>query len=194
MSSVKVEFSKLAKTMKKTFLGISLFLMITASGFAQSPTWETPTIEVPLVSDGETLANLEIDKSLEYADLILGSKSYRILLNNSNKKCKIIDLGSDRLFAEGKSLNSYQSANLAFTDGENFNFEKKKKKEGYDIIGPSGLLFSVENRGLAPVEVKNDKELIAQSIFVFKRIKDLNRQIPDVYNFYTDYYSSLYNR
>ncbi|WP_296704111.1 hypothetical protein [Algoriphagus sp.] len=180
--------------MKITFLGIFFFTMGIGSGFAQTPTWEIPTFEVPLVSDGKSLANLEIDKSLEYADLILGSNSYRILLNNKNKKCKIIDLGSDQLFAEGKGLNSYQSSVLAFTDGENFNFEKRKKKEGYEIIGPSGLLFSVENRGLAPVEVNNEKELIAQSIFVFKRIKDLNRQSPDVYNFYTDYYSSFYNR
>jgi hypothetical protein len=131
---------------------------------------------------------------LEFADLHLGSKSYRILLNNSEKKCKIIDLKSDEIFAEGKSLNSFQLANLTFKDGEKFLFKKKRKKEGYEIIGPSGLLINVENRGLAPIEVKNEKELIAQSIFVFKRIKDLNRQIPDVYNFYTDYYSTLHNR
>ncbi|WP_373399382.1 hypothetical protein V8V91_06545 [Algoriphagus halophilus] len=101
---------------------------------------------------------------------------------------------SDKVLAEGKSLNSFQLANLTFTDGEVLNFEKKKKKEGYDIIGPSGLLFSVENRGVASVEVTNEKELIAQSIFVFKRLRDLYRQTPDVYNYYTDYYSSLYNR
>ncbi|MEN2281110.1 hypothetical protein AAGF08_03160 [Algoriphagus sp. SE2] len=180
--------------MKNSILGISLFILIIGSGFAQTSTWETPTFAVPLVSEDQSLANLEIDKSLEYADLILGSKSYRILLNNSNKKCKIIDLESDQLFAEGNSLNSFQSGNLAFMDGEIFNFEKRKKKEGYEIIGPSGLLFNVENRGLAPLKVNSEKELIAQSVFVFKRIKDLNRQLPDVYNFYTDYYSSLYNR
>lgn len=180
--------------MKKITLLLSGILLTVGSVLAQTSTWQIPTIEVPLVSEGEAKANLEIEKSLEFADLHLGSKSYRILLNKSEKKCKIIELGSDQVYAEGKSLNSFQSGNLIFTDGDEFIFEKKKKKEGYEIIGPSGLLFNVENRGLAPVEVKNEKELIAQSIFVFKRIKDLYRETPDVYNFYTDYYSSLYNK
>lgn len=179
--------------MKKIILAISGVFMLFASGYAQKSTWQTPSFDVPLISEDENLVNLEIDKSLEFADLHLGSKSYRILLNKTEKKCKIVDLESDDIFAEGKSLNSLQSANLIFEDGEKFAFEKKKKKEGYEIIGPSGLLVNVENRGLAPVEVKNEKELIAQSIFVFKRIKDLYRETPDVYNFYTDYTSSFSN-
>lgn len=180
--------------MKKSILLIALLISSVISTNAQESSWELPKINIPLVSEGEEIANLGVEKSLEYADLKVGSRSYRILLNNSSKKCKIIDLESDRVLAEGKSLNSFQLANLTFTDGEVLNFEKKKKKEGYDIIGPSGLLFSVENRGVASVEVTNEKELIAQSIFVFKRLRDLYRQTPDVYNYYTDYYSSLYNR
>lgn len=180
--------------MKKSLVLIALLIGIVISSKAQQSNWELPKITIPLVSEGEEIANLGVEKSLEYADLKVGSKSYRILLNNSSKKCKIIDLGSEELVAEGKSLNSYQLANLTFSDGEVFNFERRKKKEGYEIIGPSGLLFSVENRGVASVEVTNNKELIAQSIFVFKRLRDLYKQTPDVYNFYTDYYSSLYNR
>ncbi|MBN3518558.1 hypothetical protein JYB62_00970 [Algoriphagus lutimaris] len=179
--------------MKKSIFIIALLIGNFISSNAQQSNWELPKINIPLVTEGEEIANLGVEKSLEYADLNVGSKSYRILLNNSSKKCKIIDLESDQVLAEGKSLNSFQLANLTFTDGEVFNFEKKKKKEGYDIIGPSGLLFSVENRGLASIEVNNEKELIAQSIFVFKRLRDLYRQTPVVYNYYTDYYSSLYN-
>lgn len=179
--------------MKKYFFLFLLIPILTLQVKAQKSNWETPKFYIPLVSEGEEIANLGVEKSLRYADLELDNSQYRILFNPSTAKCTIIDLEAGNVLAEGKRLNSWRDAVLTFNDGAEYRFEKLKKKEGYEIIGPNGQLLNVENRGFKPVSVEGKKEIVSQSVFVFKRIIELYEIEPTVINDYTTYYPTKSN-
>jgi hypothetical protein len=183
--------------MKQTILLFAIFSLLSIPSRAQeNPTWQTPMHEVKLMTNGSEEAIMKVDPGYNYADLSHEGRNYRILYIYSTGKVKharIIDQDSKLQIARGKGSYFWGNARFEFIDGEVFKLKSKRTQTGYEIIGPYGPLFAVENFGIRPVKTLNEKDFLAQAVFVFDRIKSTQKPPADViyistaaYNFNND--------
>lgn len=77
-------------------------------------------------------------------------------------------------------------------DGEVLKLRKKKNPIGYEVIGPYGVLFKVENHGISPVNTVSDKDFLTQAFFVFDRIR--HTQSPPADEVMIIYTTNSYNQ
>lgn len=170
--------------MKQAVLLFALFLIVAITATAQeNQTWETPMQEVKFKSDGSEKAIMRVDPGFNYADLFHEERTYRILYiydTGKIKHARIIDQDSKLQIARGKGSYFWGNARFEFVDGDVFKLKMKRNRTGYEVIGPYGPLFVVENFGISPVKTLNEKDFLAQAVFVFDRIKRTQKPPADV--------------
>ncbi len=170
--------------MKKSALLFFLVLIVCGTAIAQqNQTWETPMQEVKFKSDGSEKAILKVDPGFNFADLSHDQRSYRILFiygNGKIKHARIIDQDSKLQIARARGSYFWGNARFEFVDGEIFKVKMKRNQTGYEIIGPYGPLFVVENFGISPVKTLNEKDFLIQAVYVFDRIKSTQKPPADV--------------
>jgi hypothetical protein len=170
--------------MKKSALLLSLVLILTGTAKAQeNPTWQTPMHEVKLMANGSEEAIMKVDPSLRFADLSFEERTFRLLFNYDPghiKHARIIDQDSKLQVVRGRGSYFWGNARFEFIDGDIFRLKMKRNSTGYEVLGPYGPLFAVENHGIKPVKTLNEKDFLAQAFFVFARIKSTQRPPTEV--------------
>lgn len=153
---------------------ISFFLFIGWVKGQETPTWEIPMHEVKFISGESEEAVLSIDPGLRFADLRQNDRVYRLFYDNDNaiiKRARIVDQQSNLMVAKGKGSYFWGTARFEFIGGDVFRVKLNKKRNGYEVLGPHGQIFVVENFGISPVKTYNEKDFLAQAFYVFDRIK-----------------------
>lgn len=170
--------------MKKSALLFSLILFVCGTAKAQeAQTWQTPMHEVKFIANGTEEALMKVDHGLNYADLSHNERMYRLLFiygPGKIKHARIIDQDSKLQVARGKGSYFWGNARFEFIDGDIFKVKIKRNRTGYEVIGPYGPLFIVENYGIKPVKTLNEKDFLAQAFYVFARIKSTQTPPTDV--------------
>lgn len=170
--------------MNKSALLFSLILFVFGTAKAQeAQIWKTPMHEVKFIANGTEEAIMRVDPALNYADLSHHERIYRLLFVYSTGKIKharIIDQDSKLQVARGRGSYFWGNGRFEFIDGDIFKVKIKRNKMGYEVIGPYGPLFIVENHGIKPVKTLNEKDFLAQAFYVFARIKSTQTPPTDV--------------
>lgn len=170
--------------MKKSALLFSLVFIILGSVTAQeNPSWQTPMHEVKFMSGESEEAVLSVDPGLRFADLQQNERVFRLFYDNNNpviKRARIVDQQSNLMVAKGKGSYFWGTARFEFIGGDVFRVKLNRNRNGYEIIGPYGRLFVVENFGISPVKTLNEKDFLAQAFYVFDRIKTTQKPPTDV--------------
>lgn len=96
------------------------------------------------------------------------------------KHARIVDQESKLQVARGRGSYFWGNGRFEFIDGDIFKVKIKRNKMGYEVIGPYGPLFIVENHGIKPVKTFNEKDFLAQAFYVFARIKSTQTPPTDV--------------
>lgn len=159
---------------KSTFLSL-LLLGISTALFAQhSPGWTLPLHEVKYNDDKGKVASLGIDPGYQYADIMQEGQQIRFFYNRNHaniSQARIVNQETNELIAEGKGSFFFGNARMMFADGSTAKLRKKKDPNGYEIIGPYGPVFKVENQGIVSVATLNRQDFLTQTFFVFDRIR-----------------------
>lgn len=170
--------------MKKSALLFSLTLVLAFIAKAQEKSsWTSPMHEVKFVSGDSDDALMSIDPGFQYADLQQENRHFRLFFHKDNaiiKNARIVDQQSKLVVAKGRGSYFWGSARFEFVDGEEFRVKRKRNPNGYEIIGPYGPLFTVENFGISPVNTLNEKDFLAQAFFVFEQIRTTQKPPSDV--------------
>lgn len=170
--------------MKNSALLFSLVLIMLGNAYGQeNQTWQTPMHEVKFIANGTEEAIMKVDPALNYADLSHDERFYRLLFVYSSGKIKharIVDQESKLQVARGRGSYFWGNGRFEFIDGDIFKVKIKRNKMGYEVIGPYGPLFIVENHGIKPVKTFNEKDFLAQAFYVFARIKSTQTPPTDV--------------
>ncbi|MEB2777071.1 hypothetical protein SYJ56_17270 [Algoriphagus sp. D3-2-R+10] len=178
--------------MKYNPLILPLFFLSLGFVTAQSGTeWKTPMYQVTFESDTEAEAKMEIDKGYRYADLDYDGRVFHLFFHNditNIKKARIMEPKTKLQVARGKGSYFWGSARFEFVDGDIIKVKRKNNANGYEITGPSGPLFKVENHAIAPVKTYNEKDFLTQAFYVFERIKITQSAPADVMIFYSSYH------
>lgn len=170
--------------MKKLALFSSLFLLLAVIAKAQEISgWTPPMHEVKFISGDSKDAIMSVDPGFQYADLKKEDRLFRLFFHNNNpvlKNARIVDQESKLVVARGRGSYFWGTARLEFIGGEDFQLKRKRYRNGYEIIGPYGPLFRVENFGISPVKTLNEIDFLAQAFFVFDQIKTTQKPTSDV--------------
>ncbi|GAA0878237.1 hypothetical protein GCM10009119_12050 [Algoriphagus jejuensis] len=153
--------------------------------------------EVTFSSDGETQAKMEIDQGYRFADLELEERSFHLFFNRDNaslKNARIVEPQSKLQIARGKGSYFWGNARFEFVGGEVYKIKRKKNVNGYEIIGPYGTLFKIENHAMTKVSTYNEHDFLAQAFFVFERIKVTQSRPSDVIIYTSNYYPVTSNK
>lgn len=179
----------------KNLIAIGVFFL-TVSSFAQNgPKWSTPVMDIPYGTELDSSVSLKIDKGFLFADLIKDSNDTRIFFHKdiqSLSKVRIVNNQTNELIAKGRGSYFFGSARFEFADGETIKIQRKKNPNGYEIIGPYGVLFKVENQGIGYAKTYSDQELLIQAFYVFDRIKETQTPTEEYNQFYSYPYTSRY--
>jgi len=177
--------------MKNNLLIVTLFFIGFSMASAQSSAeWKAPMYQVSFASDSGEEAKMEIDKGYRYADLDFDGRKFQLFFNhdiNKIKKARIVEPTSRLQIARGKGSYFWGNARFEFIDGEVYNVKKKHKANGYEIFGPFGTLFKVENHAISPVKPLNEKDFLTQAFYVFERIKITQSSPSDLMIIYSGY-------
>ena len=178
----------------KYFFAIAAFCLA-SSGFSQSnSTWNTPVHQLTYGDDKEPQTNLMIDQGYRFADLKREATELRFFYNKdaqSIHNARIVDKKTNETLARGKGSFFFGTARFEFKDGETIRLKKKRNANGYEIIGPYGILFSVENQGIGYAKTYGEKDFLLQAFYVFDRVKETQSPSDEYYQVYTSaYYSS----
>lgn len=177
--------------MKNNLLFLTLFLLGTGISTAQSlAEWKTPVHQVSIETETGEEAKMEIDKGYRYADLDYLDRKFHLFFHRDIKKIKkarIVEPKTNLQIARGKGSYFWGNARFEFVDGEVYKVKKKNTANGYQIIGPYGILFKVEDHAISPVETLTEKDFLAQAFYVFERVKVTQSAPADVMIFYSDY-------
>lgn len=167
------------------------FITFVTASAQTSAEWKAPMYQVNFASDDGEEAKMEIDQGYRYADLDFDGRKFHLFFNhdiNKIKKARIVEPKTNLQIARGKGSYFWGNARFEFVDGEVYKVKKKHKTNGYDIIGPYGILFKVENHAISPVNPLNEKDFLTQAFYVFERIKITQSKPSDVMIFYSNYY------
>lgn len=176
----------------KNLLLLAVFLFSVATFAQSSSPWSTPVLDIPYQSEGDLPVSLKIDKGFLYADLTQSTEEMRIFYNKDIQnihQVRIVD-SSNELIARGRGSYLFGTARFVFADGDVMKVKRKKHPNGYEIIGPYGVLFKVENQGIGYAKTYNEKDFLLQAYYVFDRIKSTHTPTEEYYQFYPNPYTS----
>lgn len=170
--------------MRKIILLSLLTLGCSVALLAQTaPKWTVPLHEVKYTDDQGKAASLKIDPGFQYADLKQDDVVVRFFFNKNRaniSQARIVNQETNELIAEGKGSFSFGSAKMVFADGTVYKLQRKKNPNGYEIIGPHGSVFKVQNFGIEPVATLNEMDFLTQSFFVFDRVRATQQPPADI--------------
>lgn len=160
--------------MKTAFSYCLIFCVSVSFALAQSESgWSVPKNEIIFRNEQGEVAKMWVDQGLRYADVEYQGRTFRVFYhrnNNNFNKARIVDNDSQVEIARGRGgLNGL--GKFVFENGEEVKLIKKRSPNGYEIIGPYGTLFKVENHGISPAKTYQQSDFLAQAFFVFDRIK-----------------------
>lgn len=159
---------------KSTLLFLISFFLIGWANGQEKQGWIPSMQTIQFVADEKEQASMSVDGGYKFADLEYKGRNYRIFFNRDQaifKKARIVDQDSKLEIARGRGNINGGSGRLEFIDGEVLKLKRKNNPNGYNIIGPYGILFEVKNHGISPVKALVEKDFLAQAFFVFERIK-----------------------
>lgn len=168
---------------KSSLLFLFTFFFIGWVNGQENTTWEMPMHEVKFISNDSEEAVLSIDPGLRFADLRQDDRVFRLFYDDNNaiiRRAKIIDQHSKLTVAKGRGSYFWGTARFEFIDGDIFRVKLNKNRNGYEVIGPYGRIFVVENFGISPVKTTNEKDFLAQAFYVFDRIKNTQKPPTEV--------------
>ncbi len=168
---------------KLTLIPILIFLSLGLSNAQETKGWETPMQEVKFDSGNLEDATLKVDPGIRYADLFQPERKYRLYFNFNRgmlKQARIVDQETNLEIAKGRGSYFLGNGRIEFVGGETYKLKRKQNRNGYEIIGPYGTLFKVENQAIIPVKTLNEKDFLVQALFVFERIKKTQTPPTDV--------------
>lgn len=161
--------------MKTTLSFVLMYLSIFVFSNAQTQgDWSIPKDEIVLKDDQGDIAKIWIDHGFDYADLSYQGRSFRVFYNRNNpkfKQARIVDNDSKLQIAKGKGGLFGGSGKFIFVNGDEIKVRQKNNPNGYEIVSPNGILFKVENHGVSPLKTSTETDFLAQSFFLFRRIK-----------------------
>ncbi|WP_439487600.1 hypothetical protein [Algoriphagus sp.] len=180
----------------------SLLTMIMLAGICtayaqQTSEWKSPMHEVQFISESGDDVKMEVDKGYKYANLEFEGRKFHLFYDrdmNQIKKARIVEPETRLEIARGRGSYFWGSARFEFVDGDIVKVKRKRDANGYEITGPSGPLFKVENHAITPVKTYNEKEFMTQAFYVFERIKLTQNSPSDVMIFYSNYYQTSSNK
>ncbi|ERM84225.1 hypothetical protein P872_15700 [Rhodonellum psychrophilum GCM71 = DSM 17998] len=152
-----------------------LFAVVFNTNAQINAVWSIPKQELIFGDKQAEMAKMWIDPGFRFADIEFQDKSFRVFFHRNKpilKKARIVDNETQMEVARGRGDFFWGSARFIFETGENIKVLRKRNPNGYEIIGPYGTLFKVENHGISPVKIFNEKDFLAQAFFIFDRIKD----------------------
>lgn len=173
---------------KSTILFLIFFFFIGWVNGQEKQGWITPMQKIQFVADEKEQASMSVDRGYKFADLEYQGRTYRIFFNRdqaSFKKARIVDQDSKLEIARGRGNINLGSGRFEFIDGEVLKLKRKNNPNGYEVIGPYGVLFEVENHGINTVNSLNEKDFLTQAFFVFNYIKSTQSPPSDVMILYT---------
>lgn len=176
--------------MKSKSIALLITLIIaTLPAWAQTAaSWEVPTIRVNYQEENGQRAVLEVDSGFRYADLNYQDRNYRLFYQHNRamiKNIRIVDQDSKLQIARGRGGSFWGNSRVVFVDGTEIRIKRKNFANGYEVTGPNGPLFRIENHAYAPTKTNGESEFLTQAMFMFRRIQ--YTQKPDV-NVIYDYY------
>ncbi|MBN7811271.1 hypothetical protein J0A68_09900 [Algoriphagus sp. H41] len=174
--------------MKKLALLSLILLGLAPALSAQTKAdWTLPLHEIEFLDEQGEKAKLKVDPGFDYADLEKNGDKIRFFFNRNNtnfRQARIVDNESSELIARGKGGFFFGGAKMVFADGTVVNLKKEKNPNGYQVIGPHGSIFKVENQGISPVSTLSQAEFLTQTFFVFDRIRATQEPPADVIYLY----------
>jgi hypothetical protein len=160
--------------MKTTLSLLLLFFSTILLTYGQKDTgWDIPKHEIVFKDEKGEVAKMWMDPGLRYADISYEGRSYRVFYHHNNskfKRARIVDNESKMEIGRAKG-NLGGSGRFLFINGEVIHVKRKRYPNGYEIIGPFGPLFKVENHGVSPVKTYQESDFLVQAFFLFDRIK-----------------------
>ena len=176
------------------FLFAIAALLVTSSAYSQSNSaWNTPALQIKYGDDSGSQTRLNIDQGFRFADLESESSDIRFFYNKDKQSlhnARIVDKQSNEEMARGKGSYFFGTARFEFSDGETIKLKRKRNANGYEIIGPYGVLFNVQNQGIASAKTFGDKDFLLQAFYVFDRVKETQSPSDEYYQVYTTSYYS----
>lgn len=67
---------------------------------------------------------------------------------------------------------------------------RNRGANGYEIIGPYGAVFKVENQKIEPTITYTERDLLTQAFFVFDRIRSTQSPPAEIILLYNPYLSN----
>lgn len=140
---------------------------------AQQAQWKLPVIDVPLISENDTLGLLQVDSQYNFANLEYKEESYRINFNHNFNRCEI--LKSDSLFANGKRLNRNLWIHFTFVDNQFINLKRKnRRRNAYEIRMGKETLVKFPGAQIGSLH-GDDRRTLLQAVFIVKDMRMRNR-------------------
>ncbi len=161
--------------MKTTLAFVFLLVAAQFSNAQSHAEWSIPKQEIVFGDAQGEVAKMWIDPGFRFADIEFKESSYRIFYHRNNaifKNARIVENESQNVVAKGRGGFFWRSGRFIFDGGDEIKILRKRNPNGYEIIGPYGPLFKVENHGVSPVKIFNEKDFLAQAFFLFDRIKE----------------------
>lgn len=84
------------------------------------------------------------------------------------------------MVARGRGSFFWRTGKFTFDNGEEIKVVRKDNANGYEILGPFGMLFKVENHGVTPVKIYNEMDFLAHAFFLFDRIRHIETPPAEV--------------
>jgi len=169
--------------MKRLSLLLLLFTLIQYTHAQSFSDWAIPSQKMVLKNEHGEVARMWMGPGLKYADINYQEKSYRVFYHRDNPiiaRARIIDNESKKLVARGRGSFFWRTGKFVFDSGEEIKIVRKDKANGYDILGPYGMLFKVENHGITPVKIYNEMDFLAHAFFMFDRIRHIETPPAEV--------------
>lgn len=184
--------------MKKSILFLTFFLTaVVVSKAQQTNTWTSAMHEVKFVSSDSKEVTMSVDPGFQYADLQQEDRLFRLFFHKNNtiiKNARIVDQHSKLVVAKGRGSYFWGSARFEFVNGEKISVKRIRSANGYEIVGPYGPLFRVENYGISPVPTLNELDFLTQAFYVFDQIKTTQKPPSDVTYYFTPATTYNYNQ
>ncbi len=126
---------------------------------------------------------MKIDQGFQNANLDQDGKPIHIFFKRNQaliKHARIVNQDSGEQIARGKRGFFLNNARMEFADGTILKLRKKKNPNGYEIVGPYGTLFKVENFGIVSVTTFNQKDFLTQAFFMFNQIRTTQKPPTEI--------------
>jgi hypothetical protein len=168
-------------------LSLTLFGLHNSILAQDTPGWSVPVHDVKYLDEQGRATNRKIDRGFQYADLYQKDQVVRFFFNKNRaniSQARIVNQDKNELIGRGKGSFFFGSAKIVFADGTVYKLRRSRNPNGYDILGPNGLLFKVENLGIASVSPITEKDFLMQTFFVFDRIRATQLPPADITHIY----------